>query len=379
MSPIHPRKDAPRRRPLSRRTAAVGAVLALAGGLTTAAVATSAGADEAAFVQTNLVSNRPGIPATFHDDALQNAWGMSAGDTSPLWVSDNNSDSTTLYSEQVPGLKVTLPGNIKAVKIEGGAPTGQVFNTGAFMAHNADRSVAAKATFIFASENGTITAWSLNADPTTAHIEVNNGANAVYKGLAIATSGGQTFLYAANFRSGRVEVYDTNYQPVTLKGLFTDFSLPNGYAPFGIQAFGGKIYVSYALENDQLHDDVAGPGHGFIDVFNTDGTLVGRLVTRGQLDSPWGMAIAPAGFGRFGGALLVGNFGDGHINAYDPVHGTHLGTLRADDGRPIVIDGLWGLRFGNGTSFKRSELVFAAGPTMETDGLLGTITAKSNP
>src|SRR5579871_4940027 len=243
MSPIHPRKDAPRRRPLSRRTAAVGAVLALAGGLTTAAVATSAGADEAAFVQTNLVSNRPGIPATFHDDALQNAWGMSAGDTSPLWVSDNNSDSTTLYSEQVPGLKVTLPGNIKAVKIEGGAPTGQVFNTGAFMAHNADRSVAAKATFIFASENGTITAWSLNADPTTAHIEVNNGANAVYKGLAIATSGGQTFLYAANFRSGRVEVYDTNYQPVTLKGLFTDFSLPNGYAPFGIQAFGGKIYV----------------------------------------------------------------------------------------------------------------------------------------
>jgi uncharacterized protein (TIGR03118 family) len=367
------------RRRLARRPLCAAAALAVVGGMAAVpVVGSSAQADEAGFQQTNLVSNRVGVPAQFHDPALKNAWGMSASPTSPMWVSNNNDDSTTLYTEQILGLKVTLPGNIAKVAIEGGAPTGQVFNTGDFLAHSADRKTSQKANFIFASENGTITAWAFGLDNSTAHIEVDNGANAVYKGLAIATSGANTYLYAANFRSGRVEVYNTDYKPVALTGLFTDFTLPNGYAPFNIQELGGKLYVTYAQQNDQLHDDISGPGHGFIDVFNTDGTLVGRLVSRGALDSPWGLAIAPAGFGRFGGALLVGNFGDGRINAYNATTGAHLGTLRVADEKPIMIDGLWGLRFGNGTSFKTNELVFSAGPNGEQDGLLGTITASGH-
>jgi uncharacterized protein (TIGR03118 family) len=255
---------------------------------------------------------------------------MSASTTSPQWVSFNGNDSTSLYTEAVAGLTVTMPGNITNIAIEGGAPTGQVFNTGAFLAHSFDRTSSKPANFIFDSDTGITSAWASGLDNATAHIEVNKGANAVYKGVAIATSGGNTYLYAANFRSGRVEVYDTNYKPVALTRLITDFTLPSGYAPFNIQELGGKLYVTYAKQDDQLHDDVAGLGHGFIDVFNNDGTLVGRLFSRGALDSPWGLAIAPAGFGRFGRALLGSNFGNGRINAYDPVTGDAPGPSAAN-------------------------------------------------
>ncbi len=240
------------------------------------------------------------------------------------------------------------------------------------------------ARFLFDSENGGIDGWNpavgaTGPGPSTVtEVAVHNGANAVYKGLAIATaSDGHTYLYAANFRSGRVEVYDDTFTPVELPGgLFVDPRIPAGYAPFNVQELGGQLYVSYAKQDGTLHDDVAGQGHGFVDVFTNDGAFVKRLVTRGVLNSPWGLAIAPEGFGRFGGALLVGNFGNGHINAFNPATGAREGQLRDPRGRPIVLDGLWGLRFGNGNAAKTSELLFSAGPDDESHGLLGKIVAS---
>jgi uncharacterized protein (TIGR03118 family) len=268
------------------------------------------------------------------------------------------------------------------VNITGGAPTGQVFNGGGgFAVHDAAGN-SASSLFLFASENGEITGWNPGVGATgpgpstVAETGVNNGANAVYKGLAIAKApNGNTYLYAANFRSGRIEVYDTTFAPTQLTGPFSDPRLPAGYAPFDIQELGGFLYVTYAKQDAALHDDVAGQGHGFVDKFTTDGVLVRRLVTRGQLDSPWGLALAPAGFGRFAGALLVGNFGNGKINGYDAATGEHLGQLRGENAHPIVIDGLWALRFGNGNAAGTNELLFSAGPDGETHGLLGKLIA----
>jgi uncharacterized protein (TIGR03118 family) len=213
---------------------------------------------------------------------------------------------------------------------------------------------------------------------TVTEVARNNGANAVYKGLAIAqASDGKTHLYATNFRSGRVEAYDSTFKPVELPGgLFVDPRLPAGYGPFGIAEINGKLYVTFAKQDATLHDDVAGRGHGFVDVFTNNGAFVRRLVTRGALDSPWGLALAPAGFGRFSGDLLVGNFGNGNINVYSPATGAHLGQLRRANGRPIVIDGLWGLQFGNGNAAKTNQLIFSAGPDGEAHGLLGKIAVK---
>jgi uncharacterized protein (TIGR03118 family) len=221
--------------------------------------------------------------------------------------------------------------------------------------------------------------WYDAPPSTVAEEPVTNFANAVYKGLAIAqASDGNTYLYAANFRSGRVEVYNSKFMPVQLPGgLFLDPKIPAGYAPFNIQELAGQLYVTYAKQDAALHDDVAGQGHGYVDVFTNDGALVRRLVTRGQLNSPWGLALAPADFGQFSGDLLVGNFGDGHINVYDPNNGARLGELRQANGQPIVIDGLWGLRFGNGNAAKTNELLFSAGPDGESNGLLGKIVTNS--
>jgi uncharacterized protein (TIGR03118 family) len=174
-----------------------------------------------------------------------------------------------------------------------------------------------------------------------------------------------------------VEAYNGKFQPVELPGgLFVDPNLPAGYGPFGIAEINGKLYVSFAKQDATLHDDVAGLGHGFIDIFTNSGAFVKRLVTRGQLDSPWGMALAPSGFGQFSNDLLVGNFGNGHINVYNPSSGAHLGQLRNSKGMPIVIDGLWGLMFGNGQAAKTNQLVFSAGPDGESHGLLGKIVAN---
>ncbi len=364
------------------RAAAVVTAAALA---SMAAGASPAGAAQPRFRQVNLVSDIPGV-APLTDPNLLNAWGLAAtpgtdqAPGSPLWVSDNGSDKTTLFAGATPGSVA----QVLVVNITSGAPTGQVFNpdrTGFFVHDAAGNS--GSALFIFASENGAIDAWNPGVGATgpgpstVTETPIDNGANAVYKGLAIAqASDGHTYLYATNFRSGRIEVYDSNFQPAKLPGgLFTDPAIPAGYAPFNIQELAGKLYVTYAKQDAALHDDVAGQGHGFVDVFTNDGALIRRLVSHGQLNSPWGLALAPAGFGGFDGALLVGNFGDGHINAYNPDTGTHLGQLRGPGGHPIVIDGLWGLRFGNGNAAKTEELVFSAGPNGEADGLLGKIVA----
>jgi len=376
------------------RSLAAGVLAIAAGTLITmgAAVAPAGasptGGQNSAFVQVNLVSNLPGV-APLTDADLVNAWGLAASPGtdqapgSPLWVSDNGSDKATLYNN---GTAATVSKVGLTVDVTGAAPTGQVFNTDTnpndFVVTDASGH-SGRALFIFDTENGTIDGWSpgvgvaSGATPPSKVTEVarDNGANAVYKGLAIAqASDGHTYLYATNFRSGRVEAYDSTFTPVELPGgLFVDPKLPTGYGPFGIQEIGGQLYVSFAEQDAALHDDVAGQGNGFVDVFTNDGAFVKRLITRGQLNSPWGLALAPAGFGKFGGDLLVGNFGDGNINVYNPNNGARVGDLRQPNGRPIVIDGLWGLRFGNGNAAKTGELVFSAGPNHESDGLLGKI------
>ena len=386
-------RSAARMRSAMGRRAWQAAVIAATGALTALGVsAASAGAAPpgGTYQQINMVSDIPGA-AALPDPDLVNAWGLSASPGtdaapgSPLWVSDNGTDKTTLYAGAPANTVIKVATFPNGIDVTSGAPTGQVFNsdtnTNHFVVHDAAGN-SARAVFIFASENGGIDGWNPGIGATapgpSTHTEVavKNGANAVYKGLAQAVaSDGNTYLYAANFRSGRVEAYDDTFTPVVLPGgLFVDRKIPVGYAPFNVQELAGQLYVTYAQQDDTLHDDVAGQGNGFVDVFTNDGAFVKRLVTRGQLNSPWGLALAPAGFGRFGGALLVGNFGDGTINAYDINNGARLGQLRGTNG-PIAIDGLWGLRFGNGNAAKTGELLFSAGPDGESHGLLGKIVA----
>jgi uncharacterized protein (TIGR03118 family) len=346
-------------------------------------VAASAQPHGGGYRQINLVSDQHGR-AMLTDPDLVNAWGLAASPGSnskpgtPLWVADNGSDKATLYQGNGP-VAVSKVGLV--VHVTGAAPTGQVFNAdqSAFIVKDKNGHSGASV-FLFDTENGTIDGWSPGVNPngsqpsTMTEVARNNGANAVYKGLAIATVHGKPFLYATNFRSGRVEAYNAKFKPVELPGgLFVDSRLPAGYGPFGIAEIKGKLYVSFAKQDATLEDDVAGRGHGFVDVFTNSGRFVRRLVTRGALDSPWGLALAPGGFGRFGGDLLVGNFGNGHINVYNPVTGKHLGQLRGRGGKPIVIDGLWGLMFGNGNAAKTNQLIFSAGPGEESHGLLGKI------
>jgi uncharacterized protein (TIGR03118 family) len=377
------------------RRARQAAVIVMAGAVTALGwSAASAGAARpgGTYRQINMVSDQPGH-ASLTDPDLVNAWGLSASPGtdaapgSPLWVSDNGTDKTTLYAGATAATVTKVATFPNGIDVTSGAPTGQVFNgdsnPNGFIVQDA-AGHSGRATFIFASENGGIDGWNAGVGATapgpSTHTEVAvmNGANAVYKGLAQAqASDGHTYLYAANFRSGRVEAYDDTWTPVELPGgLFVDPKIPSGYAPFNVQELAGQLYVTYAKQDATLHDDVAGQGHGFVDVFTNDGAFVKRLITRGQLNSPWGLALAPASFGRFGGALLVGNFGDGTINAYNINTGARLGNLRSSHG-PIVIDGLWGLRFGNGNAAKTGELMFSAGPDGESHGLLGKIVATS--
>ncbi|MGH6656326.1 MAG: TIGR03118 family protein [Actinocrinis sp.] len=329
------------------------------------------------FTQTNLVADTAAFGAQLVDPNLRNACGMSLSATSPIWVSDNAAGVSTLYSVAAGGtgvtkvgLTVAVPGG-RASTGDGPSPTGQVFNpTTGFVVSSAAGSGPAK--FIFDSESGQITAWNPAAAPTDAIVEYSS-PTAVYKGLTIATGDAGTFLYASNFHDGTVDVFDSAFHPVTMPGGFKDRTLPAGYAPFGIQNLNGLIYVSYARQNAAKHDDVAGQGRGFVDVFTANGFLVERLASHGALNSPWGLAFAPAGFGRFGGALLVGNFGDGHINAYDPFSGRFLGQLRDGHDRPVVIDGLWGLTFGTASTGGTGTLLFSAGPNGEQDGLFGAL------
>ncbi len=356
--------------PHSRRRPVWLAVLA-AGALGLGTLPLAAAAEEpapSAYVQTNLVSDLPGV-AQLTDPDLVNAWGMSFSPTSPVWVSDNGADVATLYRGATSAMPISKVG--LTVAIPDGAPTGQVFNPSAdFVVTTA--SGGGPARFIFASENGAIDAWNPSASLTMAQSMVSE-PGAVFKGLAISTSSGN-FLYAANFHDGRIDVFDGSFHLTALAGSFSDPGLPPGYAPFDVANLNGQLFVTYARQDADAHDDVAGQGHGFVDVFDLQGNLVRRLIQHGRLNSPWGLAIAPAGFGQFSGDLLVGNFGDGRINAYDPASAEFAGVLGSRPGKPIVIDGLWALLFGNGTAGTTTTLLFSAGPNHEADGLFGSIT-----
>jgi uncharacterized protein (TIGR03118 family) len=357
-----------------RRVARLALVLGLAAALLSlapAAQAHSARHQRTAYRQTNLVSDVPGR-ATLTDANLVNAWGLAAGPTTPMWVADNGTDKSTLYNGAVNG---SPPAIVPLVVNVPGAPTGLVFNGQAGFNVSAG-GVTAPARFIFATESGTILGWAPNV-PLNGNAQLTATVpDAIYKGLAIATSDSGTFLYAANFHDNQIDVFDSTFSLVHLKGSFRDRHLPRGYAPFNVQELGGKLYVAYAKQDADRADEVAGRGRGFVDVFDLSGHLLRRLISRGQLNAPWGLVIAPDGFGQFSGDLLVGNFGDGRINAYD-LRGHFRGSLRDEHRRPIEIDGLWALRFGNGVIGTPTTLLFSAGPDDETHGLFGSIEAVS--
>ncbi|HSD20636.1 MAG TPA: TIGR03118 family protein, partial [Anaeromyxobacter sp.] len=308
--------------------------------------------------------------------------------TSPWWVSDNGAGVSTLYDGEGVAQFGTPPLVVSVTGAGGGAaaPTGVVGNTGsAFVV--ASGGAQGPAFFIFASEDGTISGWNPNVPPpippatrsTTTVVAVDASPDdAVFKGITIASTASGDRLYATDFHNARVDVFDGSFAPVSTSGGFLDPSLPAGYAPFGIRAIGGTIYVTYALKETGGDDDVPGKHHGFVDAFTPDGVLLRRVASGGKLDSPWGLALAPEdGFGRFGGKLLVGNFGDGHIVGYtvgeDAPPGDGGAYLTGKGGR-ITIDGLWGIDFGNGAAAGPTDaLFFAAGPNDEEDGLFGRI------
>jgi uncharacterized protein (TIGR03118 family) len=317
------------------------------------------------FSERKIVGDNAAAVATVTDANLLNPWGFAFTATGIMWASDNVAGLSTVYDTAgtKQALVVTIPSHAGAT---GGKPTGIVNNTAAGFVIPA--STAAK--WIFANEDGTIAAW---ASGTSAHIVVDRSATgAVYKGLAEATNGPSTFLYAANFGKNTVDVFDSTY---TFVKSFTDSTVSAGYSPFGIAALGGQLYVTYALRvtGDSTHDQ-QGAGHGFVDIFNTDGTLAKRLISNGALNSPWGVAIAPASFGAFSGDVLVGNFGDGHINAFLASDGTAVGAIGDSTNTAISIDGLWGLAFGPGAA--SGNLYVSSGPSGGTHGLIGILTPK---
>jgi uncharacterized protein (TIGR03118 family) len=361
------------------RSARIGLAAALV--VTAMAVATPAGAQgdrQPGFTVHNLVSDQQGV-ADIVDPSLVNAWGMSQSPTSPVWVSNNGTNTATLYSgDGVVGPVTKVP---LTVAVPGDGVTGQVFNPTNDFVVSDGAGHSGPAFFIFDGESGDITGWNPNVPPpppsTTAQ-PATQVPGAIYKGLAIASVFGHSRLYAANFHAGTIDVFDANFHQIPLpRFLFHDFALPAGYAPFNVAAFGDRIYVAYAKQDADAEDEVAGPGFGFVDVYTTTGFFLRRLVSRGQLNAPWGMAIAPAGFGPLGGDLLVGNFGNGRIHAYDPRTGRFEGTLRDEQHHPVEIDGLWALMFGNGTTAATDTLLFTAGPDDEAHGLYGTIRAAS--
>jgi uncharacterized protein (TIGR03118 family) len=373
---------------LPRSILAVAALAAFAAavvlsGIARTTPARAGGIASRSYVQRNLVSDIPGL-AAHTDPNLKNPWGTSVGPGSPIWVSDNHAGVTTLYDgagNPQPRV-VAIPAPPSAGPGAVGAPTGQAFNS--FDPNSTDFVISKNgnsgpAFFVFATEDGTIAGWNPNVDNGHAVIAVDRstatdstgdvGAN--YKGLALVATPGGKFIYATSFRFGTVDVFDSHFN---LVNSFTDPTVPAGFAPFGIHNIGGKLYVTYAKQGPGKADDAARPGNGFVDVFAPNGDLLQRLVSRGKLDSPWAVTLAPSSFGAFGGDILVGNFGNGRIHAYDPTTGAFLGTLSRPGGGPVTIDGLWGVRFAPMTpGAAPNTLFFTAGINHEADGLFGTL------
>jgi uncharacterized protein (TIGR03118 family) len=343
----------------------------------------------------NLVADDPSTAvADFYDPRLVNPWGNVASATSPFWVCDGGTGLSTIYTVHPTNAtplgtpnaatQPTVPG---AGGIPKGVCTGIVANiapatTPPTFPVTAPGRAPVAASFIFVTEDGVLSAWANGADPSQALVAMDNSATAVYKGLTLVTTPSPQ-LYAANFKAGTIDVFDANFKPVTLaSGAFTDPKIPAGFAPFNIWNIGGKLYVAYAKQDSDKKFDVRGVGNGYVDVYDSTGKLLQSLVAGGtgsRLNSPWGLAIAPPTFGKYANALLVGNFGDGLINAYDLNTGAFLGTLQDATGKDIVLPGLWAIIFGNGSSGgDKDTLYFTAGPGGQKRGLLGSISANPN-
>jgi uncharacterized protein (TIGR03118 family) len=375
--------------------------LGVAALITVAANATARADDDRdrnAYQVTVLVSNLAGV-ATHQDPVLQDAWGVAFSPSGgPFWVNDNDTGCATIYKGDGTklGLQISLPlpGGLVAPDscqpfdfnnpsaVTPAAPTGMIWNpSSAFLVPG----TKIPAEFVFDTEDGTLSAWAGGlSPPTQAVLAVDNSANptaatgAVYKGLAFAVNSHGAFLFATNFRAGRIDVFGPNgadglFTAATTDGGFVDADIPAGYAPFGIFLIDGDLFVTYALQNAQKHDDLPGPGRGFVDVFDTDGHLLRRFASRGPLDAPWGVTRASFAFGKFSGKILIGNFGNGQISAFGD-RGEFLGELEDGYNRPVRIGGLWTLTLGGGGGSSPDTLFFTAGPQDETNGLFGTIT-----
>jgi uncharacterized protein (TIGR03118 family) len=387
VSPLVPRHDTGRQGPArARRWRPAAAAFVAATGLVAAAGApalASAGQPPNDFTKVNLISNQASHHTSLTDPNLKNAWGITAGPSTPIWVSDNNSGNATVYAGGVNGSKVALE---LTVPVPGDNPTGQVFNS--FKGFPVGGASGNPAIFIVDSDSiganqspGQIEAWDGGAkfvpeDTPTGGPGGTTPKGAVFKGLAIANTAAGPELFASDVANATVDIFNSKFAPVSAPGEFTDPRLPAGYAPFGIQALDGKIYVAYGKQNAQKNNVIPGSGFGVVDAYSVNGKLLHHLVSNGPgspLDEPWGLAIAPAGFGPFAGDLLVGNLGNGWINAFDPMTGKFQGVLDNASGSPLTIHGLWGLMVGNSEFGGPKSLVFSAGPSNYNNGSVGII------
>ena len=387
---------------VSAARAAMSALLGMVCALTVAACGGGGGGGGSpppaamGFTDTALVSNSSTVVATAHtmDANLQNPWGIAFGPGSPFWISDAASNLSTLYSgiganetQGVTGsnnVGVAIPASAAGVPAN---PTGQVFNgNGGFLISTSNGQESAL--FIFDGEGGTIAAWAKDSGAAAVTVYddgvANAGNHAVYKGLAIGTVAGASFLYATDFHNSKVDVFDTNFsKPAAMQGKFVDPNIPAGFAPFGIAALNGNLYVTFAKQDAAMHGEIAGAGLGYVDIFDFSGNLMSQFASAGALNAPWGIAIAPAGFGSLQGDVLIGNFGDGMINIFAP-NGTGManfdGPLMSSGGQPFSFPGLWTLVFGNGDADKPlTTLFYTAGFADQTDGVFGGITVTSSP
>jgi len=340
------------------------------------------------YQQTSLTADQAGVAANPPDGHLVNPWGMSRSSGSPWWISDNGTGLSTLYdgTGAAKSLVVTIPtADAKVNPL--GSPTGTVFN----FSTGFELATGKAAVFLFATEDGTISGWNPGVNPSSAVIKVCTKINgvcttgeSVFKGLALASvstsTGTSTNLYAADFRKGRIAVYDANFQHVHFgEEAFTDESIPAGFAPFNIQNIGGDLYVTFAEQDAAKHDEVDGAGLGYVDVFSPTGELLRRFEHGDWLNAPWGMALASGDFGIYSHDLLVGQFGSGNIAVYDPQSGRFLGMLEDAANTAITIGGLWDISFGSGgTSGLATTLYFTAGSDSEQHGLFGSITTLEN-
>ena len=363
---------------IGKHLAGVALIAAATG--SAALVASPAGATPAhrptyshGVTQTNLVSDQPGR-AQITDPNLKNAWGMSRGPNTPVWVSNAGTSTSTLYTGAVNGSPVVAApaGSPLIVKVPGGPPTGQTFNSASsgFVVPG----TGASANFIFATVGGTIAAWNPASGTQAATVATVPGA--IYTGLTQAVGPSGPVLLAADFHNNRIDVFNSSFQRIDTRGRFRDRSLPGDYAPFNVQVLGNHVYVAYAKQDADREDDVPGAGLGFVNKFSTSGTLEQRIASRGPLNAPWGLVIAPKHFGKFSNDLLVGNFGDGTIHAYNPRHGRFLGTVTDTHGRAIKIDHLWALLTGDAVAGGPRSIWFSSGPDDEQHGLVGILTAQ---